>query len=97
MLSRDVARAFDDGAEAFFLVLQLPDDFAPTSGRPPFIGLDAGQTNGILGRSYLSTDAGGSFSQDPAFNYMFRLIASAEDDDSDSDSDSGSDSDGDSD
>lgn len=57
-----------------FLVLELPTDFDSTEGAPPRIGLDTGQTFGVLGRSF-RRQGDGPFAPDPTFNYMFRLIS----------------------
>ena len=73
-VARDLERAIDHGAESFFLVLRLPETFAGTTGSPPGVGLDFGQSIGLLGRSHLSTDGGETFFAVPAVNFMFRLI-----------------------
>lgn len=58
-----------------FLVLQLPDGGSAL----PLVGLDGGPANDvpISGDSFVSTD-GASFSPVTEFNFMFRLLASAE-------------------
>ncbi len=88
-VAEEIEDALDDGASHLFLVLQWPETFDGLYGLPPFIGLDAGQQAGLLGRSFYSVD-GESWIGWPTFNFMFRLVTGEvpdEDDDSDSDSD----------
>ena len=60
-----------------FLVLQIPGTtpFPGVSGQPPLVGLN--NTPTVFGLSYLSNDAGLTFSRVNTFNFRFSLIASA--------------------
>jgi len=59
-----------------FLVLQLPDStpFPGISGKPPAIGMS--NTGTIYGLSFVSTDAGATFTRRTDRNFRFSLILS---------------------
>ncbi|HKY44032.1 MAG TPA: matrixin family metalloprotease [Pyrinomonadaceae bacterium] len=59
-----------------FLVLQIPGTlpFAGVSGQPPLVGLN--NTPTVFGLSFLSNDAGVTFTRVNTFNFRFSLIAS---------------------
>ena len=67
----------EDATSDFFMVLEWPESGQGTRGLPPQIGLDLGQEAGLLGRSYVSFDAGVTFGPLPfPFNVMFRMTFS---------------------
>jgi hypothetical protein len=72
-IGKEMEEAIADG-EDLFLVLELPEAFDGNLALPPFVGLDAGQIAGLLGRSYISSNGGVSFVRSPGFNFMFRVI-----------------------
>ncbi|HKR62003.1 MAG TPA: hypothetical protein VJS64_20110, partial [Pyrinomonadaceae bacterium] len=75
-LSETVRLGIADGSiQNLFLVIQiLPPPFPGVSNQPSLIGLSAQAP--ILGRSFLSTDGGATFSRRNDLNFRFSLIAS---------------------
>jgi hypothetical protein len=82
LLGKKIRQGIDQGTITdLFLVLRLPTTtpFPGVSALPPFIGLDGGvATNDvpILGYSYVSDDAGATFTRNTQFNFRFSLVLS---------------------
>lgn len=75
-LSETVRLGIADGSiQNLFVVLQIPNPpFAGVNGQPPLIYLSSQAP--ILGRSFLSTNGGLTFTRRNDFNFRFSLVAS---------------------
>jgi hypothetical protein len=76
-LSETIRLGLADGSiQNLFLVLQIPGTtpFAGVSAQPPLVGLNTAGT--IFGLSFLSSDAGQTFTRINNLNFRFSLIAS---------------------
>ncbi len=84
-LGKQVMAGIADGSITdLFMVLRIPTTtpYPGVSGQPPLIGLDGGLPTppgndvAIFGLSYVSSDGGVTFTQNPTFNFRFSLVLS---------------------
>lgn len=77
-LGRMVRSAIAGGAiQNLFIVLQIPTTtpFTGVSGQPPLIGLSTGAP--IVGRSYVSSNGGATWTRQTSFDFMLSLLLGA--------------------
>ena len=78
-LGQMIRRGIAEGEiENVFLVLRIPTTtpYPGVSGQPPLVGLN--NTGTLFGLSYISNDAGVSFSRVSTFNFRFSLVVAAQ-------------------